>query len=376
VLLQKEKIDVKYNVISKEMQISIPERKSEYIQDLGEEAQLAELEDRCIKNFVPHQRMVVNLPLIAREYNPVRDWIESVAWDGTSRLQELMDTIDAEENALKEILMTKWLHGCVAVGCRPEGANLEGVLILQGKQALGKTSWVKRLLPNPEWFLEGATLDPSDKDSVRSVLAHFIVELGELGSTFKRADIDKLKAFITKSKDELRLPYGRAFSRYVRRTAFFGSVNEREFLTDATGNRRFWTVRCKSINFKHKINMQQLWAEMWHKSQEAKEEMWFLTSEEREMLQGSNEMSRTRSAVEELILQHVHFDSIRTEPVQMVKLLKDIGVPNPRVGDFKEASRVLHERGYTARKSNGRKIYDIDYEKADESSFGNKNWND
>jgi hypothetical protein len=122
--------------------------------------------------------------------------------------------------------------------------------------------------------------------------------------------------------------------------------------------------------------MQQLWAEMWHKSQEAKEEMWFLTSEEREMLQGSNEMSRTRSAVEELILQHVHFDSIRTEPVQMVKLLKDIGVPNPRVGDFKEASRVLHERGYTARKSNGRKIYDIDYEKADESSFGNKNWND
>ena len=371
-LFDQSDIDIRYNVISKEMEIKIPDM--EFIHDLSEEAQLAELENRCIQAFVPESRMIKNIPLLAREYNPVKEWIESKPWDGVSRTQDLLNTIQAEDEDLKNILMSKWLMGCAAVGCQEKGANLEGVLIFQGKQAIGKTSWIKSLLPHNEWFLEGATLDPSDKDSVRSVLSHFIVELGELGSTFKR-DIDKLKAFLTKAKDELRLPYGRAFSRYVRRTAFFGSVNEREFLVDSTGNRRFWTVRVTKINFKHNIDMQQCWAEIWQKAQEGGAN-WFLTSEERDMLQNSNEMSRTTSAVEELVLQQVNFKSKLTEPVQMVQLLKDLGIANPRVGDFKEASRVLHEKGYKPRKSNGKKLYDLDYSPIEAKEFKNMNWNE
>ena len=257
-LFEQSNIDIRYNVISKEMEIQIPDM--EFIHDLSEEAQLAELENRCIQAFVPEGRMLKNIPLLAREYNPVKEWIESKPWDGVSRIQDLLDTITAEDEKLKNILMSKWLMGCAAVGCQERGANLEGVLIFQGKQAIGKTSWIKSLLPNNEWFLEGATLDPSDKDSVRSVLSHFIVELGELGSTFKR-DIDKLKAFLTKAKDELRLPYGRAFSRYVRRTAFFGSVNEREFLVDSTGIGDSDSAPCIT-NFKHNIDMQQCCRDM------------------------------------------------------------------------------------------------------------------
>ena len=371
-LFEQSNIDIRYNVISKEMEIQIPDM--EFIHDLSEEAQLAELENRCIQAFVPEGRMLKNIPLLAREYNPVKEWIESKPWDGVSRIQDLLDTITAEDEKLKNILMSKWLMGCAAVGCQERGANLEGVLIFQGKQAIGKTSWIKSLLPNNEWFLEGATLDPSDKDSVRSVLSHFIVELGELGSTFKR-DIDKLKAFLTKAKDELRLPYGRAFSRYVRRTAFFGSVNEREFLVDSTGNRRFWTVRVHKINFKHNIDMQQCWAEIWQKAQGGNSN-WFLTSEERDMLQNSNEMSRTTTAVEELVLQQVRFDSKLTQPVQMVQLLKDLGIANPRVTDFKEAARVLHEKGYKPRKSNGKKLYDLDYKPINDDDFKSRTWNE
>ena len=355
-------IDVAYNVIKKRMDIDIPG--VEFIADLEEDAAITEIEDRCIRRFVPHERLRFNLKLLAREFNPVKQWIESRPWDGQSRLGAFLDTVKSENEDLKVMLMRKWLLGCVAAACRPEGANLEGILVFVGRQAVGKTRWMKTLAPDPEWLLEGATLNPSDKDSVKQCVSHWICELGELGSTFKKADIDQLKAFLTKSNDELRLPYDRAFSRYQRRTAFYGSVNESEFLVDATGNRRFWVIRVEEIDYKHNIDMQQVWAEI-KETMLDEGQHWFLNEAERNALQESNEMSRTQSAVEDLILQHVKFGSSLAEPVQMTQLLRDLGIANPRMGDFKEASRVLAEHGCHPRRSNGKKIFDIDYDKPD-----------
>lgn len=352
-------IDVSYDVIKKRMNIYIPDMT--LIADLEEDAAITEIEDRCIQLGVPHDRVKFNLKLLARESNPVAEWITSKAWDGTSRLKDLLDTVDAEDNELKEILMTKWLTSCVAAACGDDGVSSEGILVFVGKQALGKTQWMKTLAPRKEWLLEGATLNPGDKDSVKQCVSHWICELGELGSTFKKADLDQLKAFITRSHDELRLPYDRGFSRYRRRTIFYGSVNENEFLTDPTGNRRFWVVRVKGINWRHKIDMQQVWAEVKARYFDTGEG-WFLTSEERSMLHDSNEMSRTQSVVEDLILQRVKFTSQMVRPVQLTELLRDLGVRSPRVADFKEAARVLTANGCVPRKSNGRKIYDIDYE--------------
>ena len=109
--------------------------------------------------------------------------------------------------------------------------------------------------------------------------------------------------------------------------------------------------------------MQQLWAEikatMFDEGQD-----WFLDENERRQLQESNELSRTQSAVEDLILQYVKFDSALTEPVQMTQLLRDLGISSPRMSDFKEAARVLSEHGMEPRRSNGKKIYDLDYESA------------
>ena len=358
-VLKVHDIDVAYDVIKKRMNVHIPDMK--FIADLEEDAAITEIEDRCIQLMVPHDRVRFNLKLLARESNPVAEWIESRPWDGTSRLQLLLDTVDAEDNELKEILMTKWLTSCVAAACGDEGVSSEGILVFVGKQALGKTQWMKTLAPQKDWLLEGATLNPGDKDSVKQCVSHWICELGELGSTFKKADLDQLKAFITRSHDELRLPYDRGFSRYRRRTIFYGSVNENEFLTDPTGNRRFWVVRVQGINYRHKIDMQQVWAEVKVRFFDTGEG-WFLTSEERALLQESNELSRTQSVVEDLILQRVKFTSTMVRPVQMTELLRDLGVRSPRVADFKEAARVLAANGCVPRKSNGRKIYDIDYE--------------
>lgn len=375
-VMKTHSIQVNYNVIKKRMEIEIPHMK--FIADMKEEASLVEIEDRCIKMGVPHTRVRDYLKVIANEYNPVIKWIESKPWDGTSRIGEFLKTITSSTpEVLKDMLLKKWLISCVAACYEPNGVELEGILVFQGAQGLGKTMWFKRLCDyNNGWLLEGATLNPSDKDSVKRAVSHWIVELGEIESTFKKSDIDQLKAFITAKTDELRLPYDRAFTTYQRRTAFYASVNAREFLTDSSGNRRFWCIAVTGINFNHGINMQQVWAEIKETMYVQGQKNWFLSPDERELLQESNEGYRTQSSVEDLLLQYVKFDTANPQPVQMTELLRDMGIANPRMPDFKEASRVLSQNGVEPRRSNGKKVYDIEYDKPDNGFTNDKKYGD
>ena len=374
-VLKTHEVDVRYNVIKKRMEIEIPNMN--FIADMKEEASLIEIEDRCINMGIPHTKVRDYLKVLAKEYNPVKEWIDSEPWDGNDRLPTFLNSlVTHESNQLKEMLMKKWLISCVAAAYEVNGVELEGILVLQGAQGLGKTLWFKRLCNYDNgWLLEGATLNPSDKDSVKRAVSHWIVELGEIESTFKKSDIDQLKAFVTAKTDELRLPYDRAFTTYQRRTAFYASVNAREFLTDTSGNRRFWVLAVKDIDVNHGVDMQQLWAQVKETMYVPGQKNWFLSPDERELLQESNEIYRTQSSVEDLLLEHVDFESIDTKPVQMTKLLRDLGIKAPRMPDFKEASRVLHEKGIEARRTNGKKVYDIDYSAVEDDNgmtFGDK----
>ena len=349
-----------YDVIKKRIDIEIPNFKP--ISDLKDEALLVEVENLCIKNFVPHQRVRDAMKIIAKEVNPVAQWIDSKPWDGVSRIDDFCKTVSSKDVTLKNMLMKKWLLSCVAAAFEEGGVALEGLLVFQGSQGLGKTLWFKRLADfNKGWLCEGATLDPKDKDSVKKAVSHWIVELGELESTFKKADINQLKAFITSRSDEMRLPYDRSFTNYQRRTAFFASVNEPEFLMDGSGNRRFWCIKVTDIDPHHGIDMQQMWAEVKATLYQPGVKNWYLTTEEREMLQESNEGFRTQGAVEDLLLQHVDFDALDTEKIawQLTALLRALGIRNPRNIDFKDASRVLTDHGIEPRKTNGKKVYDV-----------------
>jgi len=368
-VLQTHGVDVRYNVIKKRMEIDIPNTK--FIADMKDEASLIEIEDRCINMGIPHTKVRDYLKILAREYNPVKEWIDSIPWDGHTRMQGFLNSlVTHDSNQLKEMLMRKWLISCLAAAYEENGVELEGILVLQGAQGLGKTLWFKRLCDYDRgWLLEGATLNPSDKDSVKRAVSHWIVELGEIESTFKKSDIDQLKAFVTAKTDELRLPYDRAFTTYQRRTAFYASVNAREFLTDTSGNRRFWVLAVKDIDVNHGVDMQQLWAEVKETMYIKGQKNWFLSPDEREMLNESNEIYRTQSSVEDLLLEHVDFESEFPKAVQMTKLLRDLGIKAPRMPDFKEAARVLHDRGIEPRRSNGRKVYDLTYTAVDSDNY-------
>jgi putative DNA primase/helicase len=153
---------------------------------------------------------------------------------------------------------------------------------------------------------EGIMLDPKDKDLVYQCVSNWIVELGEIDATIRKSDIAQLKAYLTKDYDILRLPYKREASAFARRTVFFGSVNEVDYLNDPTGNRRFWTIACESLNHDHNIDMQQVWAEFYELYK--KGEQFHLTADEMAMLNDKNKMHEALSVYEEKIRETFEID--------------------------------------------------------------------
>ncbi len=181
------------------------------------------------------------------KYNPVLNAIKSVKWDGKDRVTEIYNIFripaDTEEGMYSRIFIFKWLKQCVC-GLFNDIENpfsLDIILVFQGKQGIGKTRFFEMLALNSKFFGEGICLDPRDKDSIIQATSKWISELGELGSTMKK-DMDSVKAFLTKSTDEYRTPYGKASLHYPRMTSFVGTVNDEQFLIDQTGNRRFVTI--------------------------------------------------------------------------------------------------------------------------------------
>ena len=150
--------------------------------------------------------------------------------------------------------------------------NSDGVLVLQGKEGIGKSFFFRQLAIKNEWFGDGITINTKDKDSIIKATSKWITELGEIDSTIGRNQQD-LKAFLTASDDEIRVPYGRDFIRRPRTTSFCGTVNPINYLKDPEGNRRFWTIpvekidntRLRKYGYKWVI---QLWLQAYYEAKE------------------------------------------------------------------------------------------------------------
>jgi len=203
-----------------------------------------------------------------QRYNPVQDMLTGTEWDGTDRFVGVYDTLGLTD-PFDMVLTRKWLIQCVALAFNDERHPIgaEGVLTLQGPQGTGKTEFFRRLAVCPEWFTEGLSLDVSNKDSVIKSVSAWIVELGELDSTTRREQ-SALKAHLTANVDDLRAPYARAATRRVRRTSFCATVNPENFLTDDSGNRRYWVIEVPHIDLAHLLTLdaawfRQLWAQVY-----------------------------------------------------------------------------------------------------------------
>lgn len=346
VILDRLGVRVRYNVVRKEEEITIPG--ASFSLDNMANASLAWIMSECARFNYPTDKVGDFLTFIADRhlYNPAIQFVTSRPWDGQPRLQAFFNTITAkgQDQSLKETLIKRWMLSAIAAAFRPDGVSAHGVLVLQGDQYLGKTKWFKSLVPaSTRLAQDGMMLRPDDKDSVKQACSFWLVELGELDATFRKSDIAALKAFLTRDRDVLRRAYARKESEYARRTVFFASVNPREFLHDPTGNRRYWTIECESIDHSHELDMQQVWAEVYNLYLAG--EGWFLEPKEMDSLNHHNSDFEVRDPIEDRIHTQLDWSAPPDEWIwkSATDVLLSIGIDHPSKADVTHGGFILRK---------------------------------
>lgn len=348
-------VSVRYNQIKKRCEILVPGLAC--VADETSNTTLNSVIDLAVTVGMTPTRVPEMLDAIASEnpFCPVQTYIESKPWDGNSRFDRFVGQMQVNEPEFVAFLMRKWLIQAVAAVYEKNGIANAGVICLSGAQGIGKTMLFKDLTAGvPDMFLEGQTLNPADKDSVMSAVSHWIVELGELDATFRKADLAQLKAFVTKTKDTLRRPYAKKDSEFPRRTVFAGTVNDLEFLHDTTGNRRFWPIEVLAINRDTSIDVQQLWAEAktWYEAGEK----WYLSPSELKQLEEYSDTFTTTEPVEELLLSIYKWEGCTKWKAVCARVIcSTIGLENPSRVQLQRLAAVIlkYNGGQRSIKSNG-----------------------
>ena len=343
-------ITARYNTITKKVSITMPGQSG--AEDNADNVALSQIISLATLNGMSAGQVPSYVYNIADRnlYNPIAVWITSKPWDGKDRREEFYATLvehDDYPKPLKHTLMYRWLLSAVAAAFKPNGFRARGVLTIQGPQSIGKTAWVSAIVPDPGLREHTIKLDhhidASSKDSQLTAIGHWIVEIGELDSSFKK-DVARLKGFLTSDRDKVRRPYARVDSEYPRRTVFCATVNDPNFLVDATGNSRWWTIPVTKINYQHGIDMQQLFAQLEVDYRNGVQ--WWLTDKEEASLEENNKAHRSISAIRERVLAAMDLDRLgqsNLPAITPIELLIEIGIKSPGNTQCKECAAVLRE---------------------------------
>ena len=196
-------------------------------------------------------------------FHPVRDYLNSLTWDGTERLDTLfIDYLGAEDNAYNRAVARKICVAAVARVFTP-GCKMDYMPVLVGKQGIGKSHILSIL--GGSWFSDSITTI-SGKEGYEALDGSWMIEWAEL-SAARKADIESMKQFISKRYDKYRKAYARRVTDNPRQCVFIGTTNDDEFLRDYTGNRRFWPVqtnaeaKSKDVFTDLANERDQIWAE-------------------------------------------------------------------------------------------------------------------
>ena len=293
-------ISTRYNDMSHDYEITAPttvingENRFELLATI--------LEDTIIKLAYKRGRKAVIygiLDVIANEnrYHPVIDLLKKEPWDNADRLTDLYHIMGISDEFHK-VLVRKWLLQTIAIlfNSNDKPISSQGILVLQGGQGIGKTEFLRHLAIKNEFFKGGSVLDMKNKDTIISATRVWICELGEIDSTTSKKQ-SELKAFITEQYDRYREPYARKEVKRLRKTSFCGTVNPTAYLTDETGNRRFWTIPVQSIDLNKVFSSDSEWyTQLWRQiySEYKQNPMgYLLTNEEQNTLNRSNEKYET-----------------------------------------------------------------------------------
>lgn len=199
-------------------------------------------------------------------FHPVRDYLNSLHWDGIKRAEYLfIHYLGANDDLYTRTVTRKWLTAAVARAMRP-GCKFDNLVVLVGAQGIGK-SYLGNLL-GKGWFSDTFST-VQGKDAYDQLKGCWIIEIAEL-SAMKKAEVESVKMFISKQEDNYRGAYKEFAGVNKRQCVFYGTTNDDSFLRDRTGNRRFWPIAVNKDAALFSVfdltpeDIDQIWAEAVH----------------------------------------------------------------------------------------------------------------
>lgn len=200
------------------------------------------------------------------KYHPVKKMIESIEWDHKPRIKELLCKwlgVEDEPYAheVSRLIFAGGIHRIYKPGCK-----FDDMPVLVGRQGEGKSTFVRWLAMEDEFFREVTEIE--GQKGIEAIEGAWICEMGELLALTRAKDVEAVKSYLTRLCDHYRKPFDKRTSDHARQCIFIGTTNKVEFLTDKTGNRRYYPIICNNSGydlFNHekeiKDDIKQCWAE-------------------------------------------------------------------------------------------------------------------
>jgi predicted P-loop ATPase len=198
---------------------------------------------------------------LANSFHPIFDYFDTLSWDRQPRLDKWLTTYGGAKdtpytNAAGRLMLLASVRRLRRPGCK-----FDEMLVLEGPQGTNKSSALKLLAVDDDWFLDDLPLGAASKDMIEQMTGKWIVEIADLHKK-QKTDVNKIKAQLSRTEDRARLAYGRLAKSVRRSCVFFGTTNEDKYLEDPTGERRFWPIFTQRFDLEMLAHdRDQLWAE-------------------------------------------------------------------------------------------------------------------
>lgn len=215
-------------------------------------------------------RNVITEAALDNSYHPVKQYLESLEWDGVPRVETMFTTfLSAKDCELYHVYAKLFMIAAIKRVYKP-GCKFDNMLVLQGEQGNGKSTFCEKLAVNDKWYNDNIIIADRDKDSLLYMQDAWIVIMDELDA-WNKADTNAAKGFMSKRSDKFRAPYAQNSEEHPRHCVFIGNTNDETFLKDSTAitERRYWVIKTEGNweTSRDKIKsmtpemIDQLWAE-------------------------------------------------------------------------------------------------------------------